>query len=66
LAAELVPSSAEGAALFRFPEAAGVFAIAHYRSHGKTTWELYAGEAVSRWFGAFGGAISISRRRPRP
>ena len=51
LAPELVPSSAEGAALFRFPEAAGVFAIANYRRRSKTTRELYAGEAVSRWLG---------------
>jgi hypothetical protein len=44
LAPELVPSRAEGAALFRFPEVAGVFAIANYRSDGTTTWELSAGE----------------------
>src|ERR1039458_2063997 len=47
LAPELVPSSAEGTALSRFPEAAGGFAIANYRSHGKSTRELHAGEAVS-------------------
>jgi hypothetical protein len=44
LAPELVPSGAEGTALSRFPEVAGVFAIANYRSDGTTTWELSAGE----------------------